>query len=81
MWEDPHECLQGKAFEDKGSVICLGNGLNIPIETITESIDKLLKDVTRRESMRQCAIEMVDGFGKRRIASVIGELVSIGARQ
>lgn len=81
LWEDPHECLQGEAFEDKGSVVCLGNGLNTPTETITESIDKLLKDVTRRENMRQCAIEMVDGFGKRRIASMIGELVSIGTRQ
>ena len=79
LWEDEHEYIQGKAFSEKGTLLCLGNGITTPIELISNSIKALLKDVDQRKNMSQCGKKLVAFHGKKRIVEKLYKLFKINS--
>lgn len=63
LWEDEHENKQGKIFEEKGTVINLGNGLTTEINTIADAVRSLLFDKDKRIFMSKKGKVLVDGRG------------------
>lgn len=68
LWEDPHEEEQGKAFMNKGSAICLGNGAQTEQAVIGKALIDLIDSKSRRTTMSNCGRELVDGMGVERVA-------------
>lgn len=77
LWEDEHEHIQAESLDEKGCVVCLGNGIHTPINVISDFVHKLLKDSLRREKMSQCGKSLVDAKGRNRIAAAIMKLNTI----
>ncbi len=77
LWEDEHEYVQGKSFDEIGVVQCLGNGISTSIAAISDAIVALLMDINRRKHMSLCGKEIVDAEGKKRITSEILKISSL----
>ncbi|MEW6600108.1 MAG: glycosyltransferase [Nitrospirota bacterium] len=75
LWEDEHEYVQARDFEEKGVLYCLGNGITTPVEGITEAVTSMLNNVEQRKSMSRLGKELVDAEGTERVGSrIIGLL-------
>ncbi|MCP4613460.1 MAG: UDP-2,4-diacetamido-2,4,6-trideoxy-beta-L-altropyranose hydrolase [Planctomycetes bacterium] len=75
LWEDPHEDRVGQAFAEKGIVLHLGKGINIPVSKICDGIERLLNCNEKRIEMSQCGKKLVDGQGAGRIFTAIVNLI------
>ena len=74
LWEDPHEDRLGKAFEEKGCAVNIGNGIITPISHILESMQSLLADTGKRRLMSKMGRKIVDGHGCDRVGKRLIEL-------
>ncbi len=75
LWEDPHEDRVGQAFAEKGIVLHLSQGVNMPVSKIREGIERLLNCKEKRIEMSQCGKKLVDGQGTSRIYTAIVNLM------
>jgi spore coat polysaccharide biosynthesis predicted glycosyltransferase SpsG len=71
LWEDPHEDKVGQAFAEKGIVLHLGKGINMPVSKIRDGIEHLLNSNEKRIEMSECGKKLVDGQGARRVFKAI----------
>ena len=71
LYEDEHERIQSEAFQERGAVINLGSGTEVPEEQIAATAKQLLNDFSTRKQMSQKGKESVDGRGAERICEII----------
>lgn len=69
LWEDPHEKLQGEAFEAEGAAVTIGNGISTSIDVISERVIHLLSDSATLQKMSNAGKAVVDGRGLARVSA------------
>ncbi|MDA2915364.1 hypothetical protein MYX64_00705 [Nitrospinae bacterium AH_259_B05_G02_I21] len=74
LHEDPHEEVQARAFQRLGSVISLGDGMEVSEGTIAETVSALLVDPGRLRAMSERGRAIVDSLGADRIARIIAKV-------
>ena len=76
LFEDAHEGENGRSFEEQGFGVCLGRGVEVPLDSIREALDRFEDPAVRRA---QCEVgkRLVDGEGASRIRGILTELVDL----
>lgn len=78
LWEDPHEEVMGRAFAEAGAARLVGNGLETPLEAITETLAGLVTDPDACRALGRAGRHLVDGQGADRVAAEILALADGG---
>ena len=71
LYEDEHERIQGKYFENAGAAFCLGSGINFNQLKVKNQIIKLLNDRNYYLKISDNAQSLVDGLGATRVIDII----------
>lgn len=71
VYEDEHERVQGKAFEQLGAAIALGKGTEVPLQVISQAVVSLLSDPGHWTATSRRGKALVDGRGVERVCDII----------
>ena len=71
-----HQEKNASIFESMGTVINLGNALEVSLKEISRTLATLLSDPVKRKEMSRKGKELIDGKGRERVTKIIRELAT-----